>query len=95
MNDANTDVDEHSTNASAGNDGLEALLEQIQHDSEQRRRELQAIASQLPAVQSRRAVVMSMLRDARATADLRDIFSRAIRKTLRAPKALVRRLRQG
>ncbi len=92
MDDATTEVDGQPATAPERSADIDALLDGIQRESEQRRRALQALAAELPAVQSRRVVVVAMLRDVRATANVKDIAARAGRKLLRAPRAIVRRL---
>lgn len=74
---------------------IEAQLDLLQQESEQRRTELRAIAAQLPETRSRRVVLTTMVRDFRTNADLSDIVSRALRKLGRAPRALLRRLQRA
>ncbi len=76
-------------------DSVEAQLDRLQRESEQRRAELRAIAAELPEARSRRQVVATMARDARVNADVGDIVTRAFRKLARAPRAIGRRLRRS
>ena len=72
---------------------VEEQLDRLQRESAARRAELRAIAAELPEARSRREVVATMARDARANADVGDIVTRAFRKLARAPRAVGRRLR--
>jgi len=76
-------------------DSVEAQLDRLQRESEERRAELRAIAAELPEARSRRQVVATMARDARVNADIGAIVTRAFRKLARAPRAIGRRLRRS
>ena len=73
-------------------DDVDVLLDRLQQESETRRAELRAIAAELPEARSRRVVLTTMARDARANADLGEVVSRLLRKIARAPRAVARRL---
>ena len=73
-------------------DDVDVLLDRLQQESETRRAELRAIAAELPEARSRRVVLITMARDARANADLGEVVSRLLRKIARAPRAVARRL---
>lgn len=76
-------------------ESVEEQLDRLQRESEARRAELRAIAAELPEARSRREIVVTMARDARANADVGDIVTRAFRKLARAPRAVGRRLRRS
>lgn len=90
-------MDERSGGTQVGEsqDSVEEVLDRLQRESEARRAELRAIAAQLPEARSRREVIATMARDARANADVGDIVKRAFRKLVRAPQAVGRRLRRS
>jgi hypothetical protein len=71
---------------------IEAELDALQRESEARRTELRAIAAELPAVLSRRALFTAAARDLRAAPDKGMILRRGLRKLGRAPRALWRRV---
>jgi hypothetical protein len=73
-------------------DDVDVLLDRLQRESEARRAELRAIAAELPEARSRRVVLVTMARDARAHADLGEVMARTLRKIARAPRAVARRL---
>ena len=68
------------------------LLDQLHAESVARRAELRAIAEQLPATLSRRALLKSMLVDVRHAPRKGAIVKRAVRKMARAPRAAARRI---
>ena len=72
---------------------IEAQLEELQRESAARRRELQAIAAQLPAAVSRRAVLRTMAVDFRYAPGKADVLRRALLKLARAPRDAYRRIR--
>jgi hypothetical protein len=72
---------------------IEEQLEGLQRQSERRRQELQAIASQLPAAVSRRAMLRAMAVDFRYAPGKADVFRRALLKLARAPRDAYRRIR--
>lgn len=74
-------------------ESIEAQLDQLQRESEERRRELQAIAAALPQVTSRRAVLRDMARSVVDAPDKPLIVKRGVLKVLRTPTDIVRRLR--
>lgn len=71
---------------------VEALLDQLQRESLDRRAELRAIAAQLPEATSRRALIASMFASIAAAPDKPTVAKRVILKVLRTPADLVRRL---
>ena len=72
---------------------VEEQLDELQRQSERRRQELQAIATQLPAAVSRRAVLRAMVADFRYAPGKADVFRRALLKVARAPLEAYRRIR--
>jgi hypothetical protein len=72
---------------------IDALLVELQRESEQRRVELRAIAAGLPEATSRRAVLRSMVGDVAHAPDRKLVAKRVVLKVLRAPADLVRRVR--
>jgi hypothetical protein len=64
---------------------VEERLDELQRQSELRRRELREIAAQLPAGMSRRAILRSMAADFRHAPGKGDIVVRVWRKAARAP----------
>jgi hypothetical protein len=76
-------------------EGVYAELARLEAESEARRNELRAIAAQLPAALSRRALLRSMATDLRTAPNKPEIAWRLVRKLVRAPRAAVRRLIRG
>jgi hypothetical protein len=74
---------------------IEARLDELQSESQQRRAELRAIAAELPDATSRRALVGSMFRSVATAPDKTGIAKRVVLKVLRFPSDLVRRVRNG
>lgn len=74
---------------------FEVQLDALQHESQARRAELQAIAVELPDATSRRALVISMFRSLGAAPNKADVGKRLVLKVLRTPADLVRRARGG
>lgn len=72
---------------------VEAQLDELQRQSEARYQELQAIAAQLPAAVSRRAVLRTMAVDLRYAPGKADVIRRALLKLARAPRDASRRIR--
>ncbi len=72
---------------------IEARLDELQRESQARRAELRAIAAELPAATSRRAVLRSMAGSIVHAPDKPLIVKRAVLKVLRTPSDLVRRAR--
>lgn len=72
---------------------IERRLDELQHESQQRRRELQELAAALPAATSRRALVRSMAASVVAAPDKPLVAKRVVLKILRQPTELVRRVR--
>ena len=70
-------------------------LDVLEAESSARRAELQAIAAQLPAVVSRRALARSVTSDLWHSPNKGAIASRGVRKLMRAPRAVWRRLTGG
>lgn len=70
---------------------LDRRLSTLEAESDRRRAELSAVIGDLPAAQSRRTLLVSVLRDLRA-APKWSIVSRGIRKISRIPAALSRRI---
>ena len=73
---------------------IEQQLDELQHQSQERRAELRAIAAELPEAISRRALVSSMLRSVADAPDKPMVARRVAIKVLRAPADLVRRIRE-
>ena len=74
---------------------VEAQLDELQRQSEARYQELQAIAAQLPAAMSRRAVLRTMAIDFRYAPGKTDVLPRALLKLARLPREAYRRVRSG
>jgi hypothetical protein len=74
---------------------VEAQLDELQRQSEARYQELQAIAAQLPAALSRRAVLRTMAVDFRYAPGKADVFRRALLKLARVPREAYTRIRAG
>lgn len=72
---------------------VEELLDQLQRESQERRRELQELAAELPAATSRRALVRSMFASVADAPDKPLVLKRIGLKILRQPAELVRRIR--
>jgi hypothetical protein len=70
---------------------LEARLDELQRESEERRAELRALAAQLPVVTSRRALVRSMVGSIVHAPDKPLVAKRVVLKVLRTPGDLARR----
>jgi hypothetical protein len=73
---------------------IEERLDELQRESELRRRELREIAAQLPAGLSRRALLRSMAADFWHAPGKLDVVSRAARKAGRAPRRAFLAVRQ-
>ena len=73
---------------------VEAMLDELQRESEQRRVELREIAAQLPEAMSRRAILRKVAADVRYAPDKGDIVTRALRKLGLGPRAAARWLRR-
>ena len=67
-------------------------LDVLEAESRARRAELQAIAAELPAVVSRRALARSVASDLWHAPNKGEIAGRGLRKLLRAPGAVWRRM---
>jgi hypothetical protein len=67
---------------------LEDRLDDLQRESELRRRELREIAAELPAAVSRRAMLRAMARDFGRAPGKGDVFRRAATKAAKAPRQL-------
>ena len=67
-------------------------LTELEHASDQRRAELRALIDELPATVSRRALLTAAARDLRHAPNKGEIARHGLRKVLRAPAALVRRV---
>lgn len=76
----------------SGADAVEARLDDLQRESELRRRELRDLAALLPEVTSRRAVVSSMVASVVHAPDKPLVAKRVGLKVLRTPGAVFRRL---
>jgi cell division septum initiation protein DivIVA len=74
-------------------DDIEARLDELQRESQERRAELRALAADLPQATSRRAVLASMVRSVRDAPDKPVVVKRVVLKVLRAPADIVRSLR--
>jgi hypothetical protein len=72
---------------------VEELLDQLQRESQERRRELQELAAELPVATSRRALVRSMFASVADAPDKPLVVKRVALKILRQPAELVRRMR--
>jgi hypothetical protein len=65
---------------------VEQRLDELQRQSEERRRDLREIAAELPAGMSRRAILRSMATDLLHAPTKGDIVVRTWRKAARAPR---------
>jgi len=72
---------------------IEARLDEMQRESEQRRRELRDIAAALPQATSRRLLVKQMTRDLLTAPDRVSVAKRGVLKVLRTPTDALHRLR--
>jgi hypothetical protein len=72
---------------------IEERLDELQRESEQRRRELREIAAALPAGLSRRAILRSMAADLRYAPGKGDVVVRAWHKAAKAPRQVYRVIR--
>lgn len=70
------------------------LLEELQAESAQRRRELMQLAADVPAAMSRRSLLRAAARDVRSAPNKGELVGRAGRKIARAPLAAARRIRR-
>lgn len=82
-------MDEQRIDAAA----IEAQLDELQRESQERRAELRALAAELPEVTSRRALVTSMFRSVAEAPDKPLVAKRVVLKVARTPSDVVRRLR--
>lgn len=73
---------------------LEAQLDELQRESQQRRTELRAILEQLPQATSRRVLVRQMVRELVTAPDRVSVAKRAALKVARTPTDVVRRVTQ-
>jgi hypothetical protein len=71
---------------------VEARLVALERASDERRAELRSQLDRLPHAVSRRSVMTSMLGDLRAAPDKPQIVQRGLRKVMRIPRALIRRV---
>ena len=71
-----------------------AELAELRAEALERRAEVRTLAESFPAAMSRYALVTGMLRDVRHHPDKRGVLSRAIRKLGRAPRKVVRIVRE-
>lgn len=74
---------------------LEARLDALERESQERRAELRAIAASLPEATSRRALFRSLAADFRNNPDRTLAVKRIVLKVLRLPADLVRRIRRS
>lgn len=72
---------------------IEARLDELQHESEARRRELREIAAALPQATSRRLLVTQMTRELVHAPDRVSVAKRALLKVARTPTDLYHRVR--
>jgi hypothetical protein len=72
---------------------IEARLDELQHESQERRAELRALAAQLPEATSRRALVRAMAGSVVHAPDRPLVAKRVVLKLARTPADLLRRLR--
>lgn len=72
---------------------IELRLDELQRESEQRRADLRALAAELPAATSRRALVKSMTVSVLRAPDKPMVAKRVALKVARTPVDLVRRVR--
>ena len=78
----------------AAHGDVEARLDELQRQSQERRAELRALAADLPQATSRRAVLSAMVRSLAEAPDKPIVAKRVALKVLRAPADLVRSLRR-
>lgn len=71
---------------------IERRLTDLERASDERRRELREMASELPAALSRRALVSGVLTDLRHAPNKGAIARRGFSKLARSPKAVARRM---
>lgn len=74
-------------------DDIEARLDELQRESQERRAALRELAADLPAATSRRTVVVAMWRSVVEAPDKGLVAKRVALKILRTPADLVRSLR--
>jgi cell division septum initiation protein DivIVA len=74
-------------------DDVEARLDALQTESQQRRAELRAIAAELPQATSRRAYLSAMVRGLADAPDKPIVAKRVVLKVVRTPVDLIRSLR--
>ncbi len=72
---------------------VEARLDELQRESEQRRAELRALAAELPEATSRRALVRAMASSVVHAPDRPLVAKRVVLKLARTPSELLRRVR--
>ena len=72
---------------------VHARLDELQRESEERRAELRALAAELPAATSRRALIRSMAAGVVRAPDKPMVAKRVGLKMLRTPIELLRRIR--
>lgn len=72
---------------------IEARLDELQRESEQRRAELRDILAALPQATSRRRLVVQMVREVVGAPDRVSVAKRALLKVARTPTAAYHRLR--
>lgn len=72
---------------------IEARLDALQRESEERRAELRSLAARLPEATSRRAMVRAMATSVVTAPDRPLVAKRVVLKALRLPADAVRRLR--
>lgn len=72
---------------------IEARLDELQRESEQRRRELREIAAALPQATSRRLLVTQMVRELWRAPDRSSVAKRGVLKVLRTPTDVYHRVR--
>lgn len=70
-------------------DDVETRLDELERQSELRRRELRRLATQVPV--SRRAMIRALGGDLRHAQNKADLAGRAVRKALRRPATTLRR----
>jgi chromosome segregation ATPase len=76
-------------------DEAERVLSDLKNEALARRAEVRALAEELPAAMSRRAVVSGLLRDLVHHPDKAGVMRRAMAKLGRAPRKLARMLHLG
>ena len=72
---------------------IEVRLDELQRESDERRRELRALAEQLPDVTSRRATMSAMASSLMHAPNRPLVLKRVALKIARTPAELVRRVR--